>query len=87
MLSTKSNDSSGSGSVYVYPHQDATLTYALSFDPGENKLHIRVKQLTGFRVSDPDGVMAPYVKVRVYICYGVWDGLAQWLERRTGALI
>ena len=63
-LSTKSSDSSGSGSGYVYPHQNATLTYTLSFDPVENKLQVRIKQLSGFRMSDPDGVMAPYIKVR-----------------------
>lgn len=64
--STNSSDSGGSGSSPAYPHQDATLAYTLTFDRNANKLHVRVKQLMGFRMSDPNGVMAPYIKVRVY---------------------
>ncbi|XP_076451513.1 synaptotagmin-1-like isoform X2 [Babylonia areolata] len=65
--SVRSSDSSSSGStIHTFPLKDATLSYTLTFDMAEGKLHIKVKQLAGVRVSDPDGVMAPYVKVRVY---------------------
>ncbi|PVD36760.1 hypothetical protein C0Q70_03750 [Pomacea canaliculata] len=66
--SSSSSDSAGSvaSSIPVYPHQNVTLSFALTFDQAENKLSIRVKQLSGIRVSDPDSVLAPYVKVRVY---------------------
>ncbi|KAK7501816.1 hypothetical protein BaRGS_00006902 [Batillaria attramentaria] len=64
--STRSSDSSGSGSSTTYPHHNATLSFTLTFDRTENKLYIKVKQLSGFRVTEPDGAVAPYVKVRVY---------------------
>lgn len=66
--SSRSSDSSGSGSVItpLHLHQNAALTFTLTFDSAQNKLHIKVKQLNGFRVTEPDGAVAPYVKVRVY---------------------
>lgn len=63
----RTSDYSSSTSSVIYPVQpESRLAYGLTFDRAHSRLYIRVIQLGNFRVTDPDGALSPYVKVRVY---------------------
>ncbi|XP_035825605.1 synaptotagmin-A [Aplysia californica] len=65
--SRTSDYSSSASSVMTSPSQpESRLAYGIMFDRAHARMHVRVIQLGNFRVTDPDGAMAPYVKVRVY---------------------
>ncbi|BFZ23218.1 hypothetical protein BsWGS_26257 [Bradybaena similaris] len=65
--SRTSDYSSSSLSTEIFPtHLESRLAYGVKFDRARGQLHIRVIQLGNFTVTDPDGAMAPYVKVRLY---------------------
>lgn len=64
--SRTSDYSSSTNSVLNPAHPDSRLAYAVTSDPQGHALHIKVIQLANFRVTEPDGAEAPYVKVRVY---------------------
>ncbi|CAG5126159.1 unnamed protein product [Candidula unifasciata] len=64
--SRTSDYSSGASTMTSQTQYESRLAYGLIFDRTNGKLHVRVIQLGNFRVMDPDGVMAPYVKVCVY---------------------
>ncbi|GFO08336.1 hypothetical protein PoB_003484100 [Plakobranchus ocellatus] len=65
--SNRTSDYSSSASSIPSPVQpESRLAYGLTFDRAHNKLYIRVIQLGNFRVTDPDGALSPYIKVRVY---------------------
>ncbi|RUS79910.1 hypothetical protein EGW08_012324 [Elysia chlorotica] len=64
----RTSDYSSSASSIPSPVQqpDSRLAYGMTFDRAHSRLYIRVIQLGNFRVTDPDGALSPYVKVRVY---------------------
>ena len=65
--STRTSDYSSSASSIPSPVQpESRLAYGLTFDRLHGRLYVRVIQLGNFRVTDPDGALSPYVKVRVY---------------------
>lgn len=65
--SSRTSDYSSSASSVVSPVQpESRLAYGFTFDPALGRLNIRVIQLGNFRVTDPDGALSPYVKIRVY---------------------
>ena len=65
--SSRTSDYSSSASSVVSPVQpESRLAYGFTFDPALSRLNIRVIQLGNFRVTDPDGALSPYVKIRVY---------------------
>ncbi|GFR65757.1 synaptotagmin 47 [Elysia marginata] len=65
--SSRTSDYGSSASSITSPAQpESRLAYGLTFDRSHGRLYIRVIQLGNFRVTDPDGALSPYVKVRVY---------------------
>ncbi|CAL1541312.1 unnamed protein product [Lymnaea stagnalis] len=64
---SRTSDYSSSASTVVSPVQsESRLAYGVLYDKVKGMLNIRVIQLGNFRVTDPDGALMPYVKVRVY---------------------
>uniref|UniRef100_A0A0B7AJ60 C2 domain-containing protein n=1 Tax=Arion vulgaris TaxID=1028688 RepID=A0A0B7AJ60_9EUPU len=64
---SRTSDYSSCGSTITSACQlESMLAYGVTFDPNRGKLQIRIIQLGNFIVTEPDGAMAPYIKVRVY---------------------
>ncbi|XP_046332044.2 synaptotagmin-A-like [Haliotis rufescens] len=50
----------------IFLFQKASLVFGLMYDRVDGRLTMRVQKLSNFSITDPDGAMTPYVKVRLY---------------------
>uniref|UniRef100_A0A0B6ZNX5 C2 domain-containing protein n=1 Tax=Arion vulgaris TaxID=1028688 RepID=A0A0B6ZNX5_9EUPU len=64
---SRTSDYSSTASTITSSVQfESRLAYGIAFDRVDSKLQIRIIQLGNFQVTEPDGFMAPYVKICVY---------------------